>query len=709
MAFVQLNEGLTMRIAQNRLAIIWHKWGSHLLEWAIIVAVAYAYCSVTLLDFDPLQLQQTGEQNNEGFGNLLAQTSLSHFGQVPLWNPFSTTGFPYAGDINNYFWSPVATLPVILWGAINGMKVSVFIGFIIAGLGQWYLAKVCGLRGVFRLWTSLTFMLSGGLALFWRVGWVYLFLGAVWFPWVFASFWVALHKKTRSSLIFCAFTVAMPFLTGGGYYPFYLLVTALVILIVAYLTSEPILRKSMLPRALLISLISAGFIAVYLIPTLGGLKLINRVYGPDVTQIGSQPVIYAMMNYLIAVPEWRDANILGTANGWNWFYLGPLSIVTLLFLVPAFRKRRYRPELIAMLALTAIMLLWEANRYAPVKYIYDWIPFLYTLRFPNRLLVIAASPLLIAGGICFQVIYERIQKWARHYTFLMLGQNNQTLINLNSQIIVTLILILIIFLSVRDTYQVNKPEAFGAHSLDLVSFDALKWLKNYDPSLYYVDLGGILYFWSWDPAAYELGLPIINDTQVERLMTLYKQSSDDSPFIATPKYQYLQTNQTPAPGAEFVTDIEGYDLWYYPDALPFAFTIPDDALANGGKLDHTKVAAVQVSYEGLNSVKAITNSDGSSGSLVVLVSDFPGWKLTVDGESGSLNPINYYLGTKLLPGTHTYTFTFDPPLYQIGLAITLYTIWIALIVILAEKLPANFLNDISHVSSKKNNDGKTPT
>jgi hypothetical protein len=690
-----------MHITRNWLAIIWHKWGFHFLEWAIIIAVAYAYCAVTLLDFDPLQLQQTGEQNNEGFGNLLAQTSLSHFGQVPLWNPFSTTGFPYAGDLNNYFWSPVATLPVILWGAINGMKVSVFIGFIIAGLGQWYLAKVCGLRGIFRLWASLTFMLSGGLALFWRVGWVYLFLGAVWFPWVFASFWVALHKKTRSSLIFCAFTVAMTFLTGGGYYPFYLLVTALVILIVAYLTSEPILRKSMLPRALVISLMSAGFVAVYLFPSLGGLKLINRVYGLDVTQNGSQPVLYAMMNYLIAVPEWRDANILGTANGWNWFYLGPLSIVALFFLLPAFRKRRYRPELIAMLALTAIMLLWEANRYAPVKYIYDLIPFLYTLRFPNRLLVIAASPLLIAGGISFQVIYERIQKWAKQYALLLRGRNNKTIIDLNSQVLITLTFILLFFLSVRDTYRVNKPEAFGAHSLDLVSFDTLRWLKNYDPSLYYVDLGGGLYFWSWDPAAYELGLPIINDTQVERLLTLYKQSADDSPFIATPKYQYLQTNQTPAPGAEFVTDIEGYDLWYYPDALPFAFTIPNDALTTGGKLDHAKTVAVQVSYEGLNKVKAIANSDGTADSLVVLVSDYPGWKLNVDGNPDSLTPINYYLGAKLLPGTHTYTFTFDPPLYHIGLAITLYSIWIALIIVVAEKLPYKFRKNLSSLFLKK--------
>ena len=691
-----------MHIIQNWLETTWHKWGHTLLEWALIFLVAYAYCASTLLDFNPLQLQQTGEQNNNAIGPLLAEIGVTHYGEVPLWNPFLMTGFPLTGDLNDHFWSPIATLPVILWGGITGMKVSVFLGFIIAGLGQWYLAKVCGLRGIFRLWSSLTLMLSGGLGLLWRVGWVYLFLGAVWFPWVFASFWLALHKKSRSSLIFCAVTVAMPFLTGGGYYPFYLLGTASIILLVAFLTSKPDIRKFMLPRAIFIAIITAGLIAVMLLPIFNGYRLISRVTGPDVTQNGSQPVAYALMNYLISVPEWRDANILGTANGWNWFYLGPLSIAALIFIVPAFLIRRYRPALIAMVALTIFMLLWVANRYAPVKYIYDWIPFLYTLRFPNRLLVIAASPLLIVSGYSLQVIYYHIRKWARQYALHIKGRDNSTIPYFNSKVLVTLTFLFIFILSVRDTYLINKSVAFGAHSLDLTSLKALKWLKNYDPGLYYIDLGGGNYFWSWDPAAYELELPVLNDNQVERLTSFYKQSSDDSPFIASPKYQFLQENQTPAPDAKLITEIEGYQLWFYPDALPFAFSIPNDALMTGVKLDQNKAAPVQVSYEGLNRVTAVADSDGATNLLVVLVSDFPGWKLNVDGKLGTVDPVNYYLGAKLLPGKHTYTFTFDPSLHHIGLAITLYTLWIALIIIASEKLPPSLLNTINNWVPKKN-------
>ena len=696
----------SMENTKDRLLIFWRKHGQTILEWVIIIVVAYFYCASTLLDFNPLQLQQTGEQNNNAIGPLLAEISLSHYGQVPLWNPFMMTGFPMAGDLNDHFWAPLATIPVILWGGINGMKVSVFLAFIIAGLGQWYLAKVCGLKGIFRLWASLTFMLSGGLGLLWRVGWVYLLLGAVWFPWVFASFWSALHKRNRSSLVWCAVTVAMTILPGGGYFPFYLLGTASIVLITAYFTSKPPFRKYMIPRAIIIALLAFGFIAVMLLPIFTGYKLINRVTGPDVVQYGSQPIHYALMNYLISVPEWRDANVLGTTNGWNWFYLGPLSIAALLFLVPAFRFKRYRPALIAMLSLTLFMLLWVANRYFPVKYLYDWIKFLYTLRFPNRLLIIAACPLLIVAALSLQILYMSIRRWAKQFAIYLKDRSKDSLVSFNLKGLVTLSFLLLFIVSARDTYMVNKSVAFGAHSIDLTSIKALKWLKNYDPSLYYVDLGGDLYFWAWDPAAYQLEMPVINDDQVERLASSYKQEADDSPFIASAKYQWLQTNQTPAEGAKLIQEIDGYQLWYYPDALPFAFSIPASGLQAGQKMDHSLATALQVSYQGFNKIKVVADSDGATDLLVVLVSDYPGWRLSVDGKPAKLNPINYYLGADLIPGAHTYLFTFEPPLHQLGLAITLYTIWIALILVVSENVTrSTFTSMRNNLRRKKNNEG----
>jgi hypothetical protein len=662
------------------------KWKFVLAEWAIIIIVAYGYCAKTLLDFDPHQLQQTGEQNGNVLASLLVEIGLTRYGQIPLWNPFMQTGFPYASDLIGLFWSPVATIPALIWGGVNGMKVAVFIAFIIAGLGQWYLGHVFGLRGIFRLWSGLTFMLSGGLALLWRLGWLELVIGAAFFPWVFASFWSALQKRNRTSLVFCAFSVVMIFFAGGGYYPFYLLGTSVILLLVAFLTSKKDIRKRMFPRSIIIAIIAAGLAAVMLLlPIYYGFRLTVRLAGIDLSQTGSQPILYALMNYLISAPDWLNANILGTANGWNWFYIGPLSIVALLFVVPAFNHRRYRPALIAMISLTGFLLLWMANRYPPVKYLYDWFPFLYVLRFPQRLLVIASSSLLVLCGISIQLIYFNLRKRVNRYTLSINSQKDgvSPILRLNGG--VSLVFALILLLSVKDTYKINQSIAFGPHSLDMVSFEALSWLKKYDPGLYYTDLGGGLYFWSWAPAAYDLEMPIINDNdQIVRLATTLKQAADDSPFIATPKYQFLMGNQTPAPGAQFVKDISGYQLWHFQDALPFAFTIPGDALKPGEKLDHSLAKPVMVSYEGLNRIKVVALSDTPSNLLVVLVSDYPGWKLNVDGKPAIMTPVNYYLGAKAVPGLHTYTFIYDPPLYHIGLIITLFTVYVALLLVLSE-------------------------
>jgi len=335
----------------------WQKWKIILLEWAIIIVIACGYSFKALLDFNPLQLQQTGEQNGNAVGPLLAEIGVTRYGEIPLWNPFMQTGFPQAGDLLAHFWMPFSTIPVLIWGGINGMKVAVFLEFITAGLGQWYLGQVFGLRGIFRLWSSLTFLLSGGLALLWRLGWCELLLGAAWFPWVFGIFWTALHNKKRLSLVFCAFCVSMVLLSGGGYYPFYLIGCAGIILVVALLTSKGEVRKHMLPRAIGIAALSAGLVGVMLLPLINGYRLTVRIAGPDLSQNGSQPIIYALINYLIATPDWLNANILGTANGWNWFYIGILSIVGFFFLVMAFRNKRYHPALITKIALTSFLFL----------------------------------------------------------------------------------------------------------------------------------------------------------------------------------------------------------------------------------------------------------------------------------------------------------------------------------------------------------------
>ena len=656
-----------------------------LIEWLVIFWVAYFLCFVELLDFNPNYLQQNGEQNESATRPLLAEIGLKRYGEIPLWNHYMQTGFPQAGDLLGHFWSPIATIPVWIWGGIVGMKISVFLSFMLAGFGQWYLAQTMGIKGIFRLWAALMFMLSGGLALLWHLGWYELLVGMAWFPWVFASFWQALHKKTISSLIWTAICLGMVLTTGGGYYPIYLLVCAIIILGVAIGFASAQQKKQMFKRSFWIALLGLGLIAVYVFPLYQGFQLITREVGPDLEQFGSQPVHYALINYLVSAGEWFHATILGTSGGWNWFYIGPLSLGSLIFLPFALRRWRPRSGLWAMTILFCALILWHANRYTPVKYIYDWLPFLYNLRFPNRLLILAASPLLILSGASLQTAFYLLRKKLRTIRITITTQKKTFIVS--GGWVAILLAFALLFTSFRNVYATNQSFAMPPSAqLEPKAYTALRWLKTYDPSLYYTSVGTFAIFWSWTSVAYDLEMPVYNFVYSQRLKTQDQQNSPEAPFSAQPKYTFWRTDEPLPKDATLLREFDGINLWYFPDALPFAFWVPTETLQTSAKITKNDVQAAEVIYDGPNRVLVSGSPPAENQQLVVLVSNYPGWKLHIDGQPAKLSPVNDYLGATTVPGTHTYTFIFAPVAYFLGLAVSIFTIILMIFLFIREKV-----------------------
>lgn len=664
----------------------WRRYG-FLVEWAVILLVAVLYSGGALLDFDASQLQQTGEHNESATLPLLADVSLRRYGEIPLWNPYMMTGFPHAGDLINHFWNPIATLPVLLFGGINGMKVSVFLALLIAGLGQWWFGHVFGLRGAVRLWSALLFMVSGGLALLWRVGWYELLLGIAWFPWCFASLWWALRRKDRSSLALTAVLVAMVLTTGGGYYPFYLLVSLGTLVGMALIYARPGSRIRTLGRAVAIAGLSAGLTAVMLLPILDGARYVVRDAGRDLAQRASQPIPYALINYFVSEPAWSETEILGSARGYNWFYIGALPLSALLFTAVAVSKQRWRRKaMISIAVLLLVLLAWHANRYTPVKYIYDAIPFLYSLRFPNRLLILAASPLIVLAGFGLQYLFLVARRLGRGWGLTLASRNPDRAGHFGLPLDWALgaILFLILALSVRNAFEVNKGFVFAPRPMNAKAYSALSWLKEQDPGLYYTDLGGGGVFWDWTPAAYELEMPIINFIYGRRLNTFDQQRQATSLFVAEAKYLFRRVDQPPPPSAELLTEFDGIGLWRAAEVLPFAFSAPPEDLQATADPNLSDVTALSARLEGPNRVVVRGEPTRPGDQLVVLVSDYPGWHLAVDGRQSPILAVNYYLGADLLPGEHTYEFVFRPAKHVIGLVISLLTLVVLAVMVASD-------------------------
>jgi hypothetical protein len=658
------------------------------LEWLLIVLIAYAYSAGVLLNFDNARLQQTGEHNESSTLPLLAEIGLSRYREIPLWNPYMLTGYPHVGDMLGHFWNPISTIPIMLWGGINGMKASIFLSFIVAGLGQWMFAYVMGLRRMFRLWSSILFMISGGLALLWRVGWYELLLGAAWFPWCFGLYLLALQRHTWSSIFLVSAAVFMVISTGGGYYPIYLLVCMAVLFGVVCLRATPSECWRQIQTSVLVVLVGAGLSAVVIVPYLSAYRLSGRDVSLDLTQYFSQPIQYGLMNYMIHTPEWFNANVLGTAGGWNWFYIGWLPVAALALIPLTLSQSPRRRWVIAISGiLFLILIMWFANRFTLFKKIYDWIPFLYQLRFPNRLLIIATSPLLILSGQALEHTYRLSKIWVKNLKLVHSPAGKRRSV-LPAHYGVTLLWILGLLSTTKGVYDVNKSFAFIDQIMNPKPFAALRWLKNYDRSLYYVNIGGGIIYWDWTPAAYSLEVPMINFLYSRHLRTQELQRAEGSPFIAQAKYQISLPDQTPPPNARQINDFEGVLVWEVPDVLPYAFSVQPSLIQQYNKLATDQVASIKVKLNGPNQVIAQGTPSRSGDVLVVLMSNYPGWKLLIDGKPAQVTPSNGYLGAKMLPGEHSYLFYFLPTQFIIGASISVVTLILILAILLASPLRA---------------------
>ncbi len=641
------------RPSRRRFRLFW-------LEWAILIAVITLYSHAALLDFDPHQLAQTAEQNESATLPILAEIGLRRYGEIPLWNPYMLTGFPLAGDPVSHFWNPVATVPVLLWGGVNGMKVSLYLSLLIAGLGQWFLAHVFGLRGLVRLWAGLLFALSGGLALLLWLGWYELLVGVAWFPWCFGLLWVALRRHDRVSLVLAALAVALVVTAGGGYYPLYLGVGLVVLTGAGLWRARHGRRQTVLGRALVVAGLALALSAAYLVPLADGLRYTARDAPPDPQQATSQTLPYALFNYVVADPTWFRADVLNKGIGWGWFYIGALPLLALAFAPWIFARHRWRRgDVLTLLALLLVLLLWQASRYPPVSILYTWMPVLTTFRFPNRLLIVATIPLVTLAALALQgaVVGARRagRRWARRRGVPAAA----------AWLAVMLPLALLLGAALADVYRVNQPFASNPHPRNAVARGALTWLRREDPGLYYTTIGGTQIYWDWAPYAYELEMPMLNFRYNRRVGTMDAQYAAASPFNAQPKYVLAVADHTPPEPATLLATFNGVNVWRRDDALPFAF-----AADPAGPITWQTVAGQAARLDGPNRVIVNANVNTTGRQLVVLVSDYPGWQLWVDGERADVTPLNGYLGAAARPGAHTYEFVFRPMGAFVGMAIS---------------------------------------
>ena len=679
------------------------------IEIALIITVTFLFAG-SLLNANQNALQQTGEHNEGSTLAILADTAINKYGEIPKWNPYIMTGFPHSGDPLTQFFNPISTLSYALFGPLRGLRVSVFIAFALAGVGQLFLGYVLGIKPISRIWGSILFLISGGLVMLWRAGTYGFIIGAAWFPFSLAFAIWALRSKRKLPIALAALSNAMLFLSGLIYWALYFFGSMIVILIffitVSVVRNKNIVEaQSLIKKLSVITIFTVGLVAIYLIPMLDARTLVIPEAATDIYQFGSQPMPLAMINYIINDFEYFSSSILGKAASGSWFYIGVLPLLLLVFVPLTFSKSKERDNILLMVTLFIFLLAWHANRFTPIEKIYDFFPILYSFRHPHFLLIVAATPLIALASFGLDYLIDQVK--SLNYALGLLpsaeSENKIRLPRVLLKDIFQILIVIFLFFTIRDVYEINKNFGFSEGIVDTNAQEALEWLKEYDSSTYYINLGNGPIIWSWTPAAYLNEQKVINFKYGRVLSSWAHQNDSETALRASPKYIFAFPENPPEPPAELLETFEGISLYEIQDVLPYSFLIQENLLGNLDQNILGTIQEVESQFDGTNRIvlEARANNEGSV--LIALESYYPGWTVYIDGEESKIKIIGDYIGVEAQVGLHNYVFSFEPAKFTMGWLISLVTIILLFYYLFSEKLmPVHFRKRTSPVKTAFN-------
>lgn len=182
-----------------------------------------------------------------------ARISVINYGQFPFWNPYHCGGMPnFANPQSNII--SITFLLVLLFGTLTGVKISIFIHYVITLLGFFLLSKHFKLTNSSSLVASIIFAFSGVLSSALGVG-MLSFIAISYIPFVLLFFLRAIEKKgnIKLNIILSSVFLALCFYTG------YQIPMIFLPIFLAWSLLESVRHKNIRPFLLLL-LIVGGFL-----------------------------------------------------------------------------------------------------------------------------------------------------------------------------------------------------------------------------------------------------------------------------------------------------------------------------------------------------------------------------------------------------------------------------------------------------------------
>ncbi len=317
-----------------------------ILSWAILVTLPY-------FNFNPA-VSPTGTEFPSAIQSHYIWLNARECGWCSLWYGNSAGGFPSFVDPISSVLHPLVIVTTLLWGVVNGAKMTLVLSFMMAGVAQWWLASVMKLGRAARVWSGCMVVAAGHLAARMDLGAFNMVLSAATCSLVIPPLVILMQTGRRRAAVVLGIVLALAGVSGNGYFQIALGFCLLAVpLLLPWNGAGALLRLRRLGLALLLA-------APFLLPYIHFLPNMAKDY--DINFETTQQFSYVPLNLVINDYDFYKSEVLGKIPYASHYviYTGWIPVFLALWGLFGIRRREEVP-IVAFLFVSMLLAFWVAS------------------------------------------------------------------------------------------------------------------------------------------------------------------------------------------------------------------------------------------------------------------------------------------------------------------------------------------------------------